>query len=88
MVAWRYETFLLVLKNISTLEDKSRISARPCNMLYIFLMISFVNRALESSILYTIINNAYNHDSKLTLTKCKASKRGDYYKVLMWPNVV
>ena len=43
MAAWRYEIFLLVLKtyftqyfNISTLEEKFRISARPCNILYIF----------------------------------------------------
>ena len=44
MVAWRYEISLLVLKKIvhsfaqyfSTLEEKFRISARPCNILYIF----------------------------------------------------
>ena len=47
MAAWGYEIFLLVLKNISlvrcahswnifsTLEDKFRISARPCNILYL-----------------------------------------------------
>ena len=35
MVAWRYEIFLLMLKIISTLEDKFRISARPCNILYL-----------------------------------------------------
>ena len=45
MAAWRYEISLLVLKNISlvrrvhsrnnsTLEEKFRISARPCNILY------------------------------------------------------
>ena len=44
--AWRYEFYLLVLKIshsfaaltreiFSTLEDKIRISARPCNILYI-----------------------------------------------------
>ena len=39
MAAWRYEISLLVLKNISlvrayfsTLEEKFRISARPCNI--------------------------------------------------------
>ena len=47
MAAWRYEISLLVLKNISTcslcslvkyfstLEEKFRISARPCNLLYL-----------------------------------------------------
>ena len=44
MVAWRYEISLLVLKKIfhsfaqyfSTLEEKFRISARPCNILYLY----------------------------------------------------
>ena len=47
MAAWRYEIFLLVLKKyftrslrslekyFSTLEEKFRISARPCNILYL-----------------------------------------------------
>jgi len=41
MAAWRYDIYLFVLKNTSlvlcdsTLEDKCRISARPCNILYI-----------------------------------------------------
>ena len=35
MVAWRYEISLLVLKIFSTLEEKFRISERPCNILYI-----------------------------------------------------
>ena len=35
MGAWRYKIFLLVLKNISTLEEKFRITASPCNMLYV-----------------------------------------------------
>ena len=34
MVAWRYESSLLMLMNISTLEDKFRISARPWNILH------------------------------------------------------
>ena len=46
MAAWRYEISLLVLKKyftserservkyFSTLEEKFRISARPCNILY------------------------------------------------------
>ena len=46
MTAWRYEISLLVLKKhftrslrslvkyFSTLEEKFRISARPCNILY------------------------------------------------------
>ena len=49
MAAWRYEISLLVLKKyftrslrllvkcFSTLAEKFRISARPCNILYIFL---------------------------------------------------
>ena len=48
MAAWRYEISLLVLKKyftrslrslvkyFSTLEEKFRISARPCNILYLF----------------------------------------------------
>ena len=48
MAAWRYEIFLLVLtkyftrslrslvKYFSTLEEKFRISVRPCNILYVF----------------------------------------------------
>ena len=47
MAAWRYEISLLVLKKyftrslrslvkyFSTLEEKFRVSARPCNILYI-----------------------------------------------------
>ena len=35
MAAWGYEFYLLVLKEIlSALEDKIRILARPCNILY------------------------------------------------------
>ena len=37
MAAWRYEISLLVLKYFSTLEEKFRISARPCNILHIFV---------------------------------------------------
>ena len=47
MVGWRYEISLLVLKKyftrsqyFSTLEEKFRISARPCNILYFFQWIS------------------------------------------------
>ena len=37
MAAWRYEISVLVLKNIfQGLEEKLRISARSCNILYIF----------------------------------------------------
>ena len=35
MAAWRYEISLLVLKNLSTVEEKFRISAWSCNILYI-----------------------------------------------------
>ena len=54
MAAWRYEISLLVLKKIyftserservkyfSTLEEKFRISARPCNILYLSPEYSF-----------------------------------------------
>ena len=49
MAAWRYEISLLVLKKyftrslrslvkyFSILEEKFRISARPCNILYVFM---------------------------------------------------
>ena len=52
MVAWRYEISLLVLKKyftserservkyFSTLEEKFRISVRPCNILYVIHMSS------------------------------------------------
>ena len=48
MASWRYEISPLVLKKyftrslrspskyFSTLEEKLRISARPCNILYVF----------------------------------------------------
>ena len=39
MAAWRYEISLLVLKKyFSTLEEKFRISARPCNILYVLVL--------------------------------------------------
>ena len=50
MASWRYEISLLVLKKyftrslgsplkyFSTLEEKLRISARPCNILYVFFL--------------------------------------------------
>ena len=37
MAAWGYEFYLLVLI-LSALEDKIRIPARPCNILYIPLV--------------------------------------------------
>ena len=44
MVAWRYKISLLVLKKIfSTLEEKFRISARPCNIVYKFKVIIGTN---------------------------------------------
>ena len=59
MAAWRYEISLLVLKKYftserserlkysSTLEEKFRISARPCNILYLWYL-------LKTSSKYTI----------------------------------
>ena len=58
MAAWRYEISLLVLKKyftrslrslvkyFSTLEEKFRISARPCNILYIHLIVQLVSLIL------------------------------------------
>ena len=56
MAAWRYEIYLLVLKNISRvsaanyelLEEKFRISARPCNILYFFPVKSLELKPLVS----------------------------------------
>ena len=54
MVAWRYEISLLVLKKyftrslrslvkyFSTLEEKFRISARPCNILYVYYILYII----------------------------------------------
>ena len=47
MAVWGYEFYLLVLKvSLSALEDKIRIPARPCNILY-FL---YLNCKLKSAI--------------------------------------
>ena len=60
MAAWRYEISLLVLKKyftrslrslvkyFSTLEEKFRISTRPCNILYIYRL----NTKIRSTMLY------------------------------------
>ena len=37
MAAWGYEFYLLVLKVSLTSEDKIRIPARPCSVLYVNL---------------------------------------------------
>ena len=62
MAAWRYEISLLVLKKyftsernervqyFSTLEEKFLISARPCNILYIYHKLDFF---IEHGILCT-----------------------------------
>ena len=64
MVAWRYEISLLMLKKyftrslrslvkyFSTLEEKFRISARPCNILYISYHISY--HIISNHIFYCI----------------------------------
>ena len=57
MAAWRYEISLLVLKNISLVccayleiffntREKFRISARSCNILYFFKVLSCVASVL------------------------------------------
>lgn len=39
---WRHEISLLALKKyFSTLEEKLRISARPCNIFYVFTTLDF-----------------------------------------------
>ena len=60
MTAWRYEISLRVLKKyftserskrvkyFSTLEEKFRISARPCNILYLF---NFLTNSLNQWLL-------------------------------------
>ena len=61
MAAWRYEISLLVLKTyftrslrsfvkyFSTLEDKFRISKRPCNILYKFsISINSISRVFQA----------------------------------------
>ena len=52
MSAWRYEISLLVLKNISV-EEKFRISALPCNILFLLSQGSgachYPTRRLETS---------------------------------------
>ena len=60
MAAWRYEISLQVLKKyfthslrslvkyFSTLKEKFRISARPCNILYISIDIPFTSPSCKS----------------------------------------
>ena len=70
MAAWRYEISLLVLKKYcSTLEEKFRISARPCNILYMLTcanICSKVRGGLEK-LFYKYGMNA-QHDTDLFLS--------------------
>ena len=55
MAAWRYKIYLLELKKyftrtlrslvkyFSTLEEKFRISVRPCNILYLLNRYNYIN---------------------------------------------
>ena len=64
MAAWRYEISLLVLKKyftrslrslvkyFSTLEDKFRISTRPCNILYLINARISVLNSLNTLLIY------------------------------------
>ena len=64
MAPWRYEISLLVLKKyftserservkyFSTLEDKFRISARPCNILYLINARISVLNSLNTLLIY------------------------------------
>ena len=49
MAAWGYEFYLLVLKESLTrsLEEKIRIPARPCNILYLLHRRSLILRMAE-----------------------------------------
>ena len=65
MAAWRYEISLLVLKKyftrslrslvkyFSTLEEKFRMSARPCNILYVFLGETPYGRLMSASYIHS-----------------------------------
>ena len=62
MAAWRYEISLLVLekyftcllrslmKYFSTLEEKFRISTRPCNILYLWFVIQLISLRISGVI--------------------------------------
>ena len=66
MAAWKYEISLLVLKKyftrslrslvkyFSTLEEEFLISARPCNILYLFVWLTFSRMSLSKTS-YTVM---------------------------------
>ena len=74
MAAWRYEISILVLKKyftserservkyFLTLEEKFRISARPCNILYLF----FTRRGLPQANYFkrSLIGFVFSNDPK------------------------
>ena len=62
MAAWRYKISVLVLKKYFSLEEKFRISARSCNILYILIM----------------QKHAVNLCTELGLTVAKLSSRHDW----------
>ena len=86
MAAWRYEISLLVLKKyftrslrslvkyFSTLEEKFRISARPCNILYVSFTIPNITR--ESILLPVVSVREERIFYTITFTECQKKKNG------------
>ena len=70
MAAWRYEISLLVLKKyftrslrslvkyFSTLEEKFRISARPCNILSLYIC-TYIKQTILKNIQYLHFKNNF-----------------------------
>ena len=85
MVAWRYEISLLVLKKyftrslrslvkyFSTLEEKFRISARPCNILYLSTFFSEKRKNKGSKAKEEILKSKSKSRSKV-FKVCKVRK--------------
>ena len=78
MAAWRYEISLLVLKMRSlvkyflTLEEKFRISARPCNILYLWNCSTIFFPVELPSFGKDRIREKERRDQQLKVTKKKA----------------
>ena len=75
MATWRYEISFRVLKNISlrllvkyftTLEEKFRISARPCNIFYNSEIVG-----IKSTSSSTAVARTANEIKKISWGKCK-----------------
>ena len=78
MVAWRYEISLLKLKifhsfALSTLEEKFRISARPCKILYLSTFFSEKRKNKGSKAKEEILKSKSKSRSKV-FKVCKVRK--------------